>query len=117
MAPIWPAADIEATKAFWERLGFSSRVHQLDYLIVWREPVAEIHFYRDRQGGPTWPDHGAYLRVADADAWRRAFAAAGLPDEGVPRLTGIEDKPWGMREFALVDPNGHLLRVGTPLPG
>ena len=31
------------------------------------------------------------------------------------RLTAVEDKPWGMREFAVVDPNGNLLRVGRPL--
>jgi uncharacterized glyoxalase superfamily protein PhnB len=26
-----------------------------------------------------------------------------------------EDKPWGMREFAVVDPDGSLLRIGTPV--
>jgi catechol 2,3-dioxygenase-like lactoylglutathione lyase family enzyme len=115
MAPIWPTADLGGTRAFWTRLGFASRVHEPDYLIVWRDPAAEIHFYRDRDGGPAWPDHGAYLRIADVDAWHAAFAEADLPAAGVPRLSPVEDKPWGMREFALVDPNGHLLRVGTPL--
>jgi hypothetical protein len=27
-------------------------------------------------------------------------------------LEAVEDKPWGMREFAIVDPNGTLIRVG-----
>jgi uncharacterized glyoxalase superfamily protein PhnB len=26
----------------------------------------------------------------------------------------IKDTPWGMREFAVVDPSGNLLRIGTP---
>jgi hypothetical protein len=24
----------------------------------------------------------------------------------------LEDKPWGLREFAVVDPDGNLLRIG-----
>ena len=39
----------------------------------------------------------------------------GLAAEGIPRVTAPEDKPWGMREFALVDPSGNLIRVGHDL--
>jgi hypothetical protein len=28
------------------------------------------------------------------------------------RLHEIEDKPWGMREFTVVDPAGNAVRVG-----
>jgi hypothetical protein len=24
----------------------------------------------------------------------------------------LEDKPWGLREFAVVDPDGNLIRIG-----
>ena len=24
----------------------------------------------------------------------------------------LEDKPWGLREFAILDPDGNLLRIG-----
>jgi hypothetical protein len=24
----------------------------------------------------------------------------------------LENKPWGLREFAIVDPDGNLLRIG-----
>jgi uncharacterized glyoxalase superfamily protein PhnB len=34
------------------------------------------------------------------------MAAAGLP------ATGIEDQPWGMREFVLTDPSGNRVRIG-----
>ena len=26
------------------------------------------------------------------------------------------DKPWGMREMLIQDPDGHILRIGSPLP-
>ncbi len=34
------------------------------------------------------------------------------PKQGIPRMDAIENKPWGLREFALVDEDGNLLRVG-----
>lgn len=39
-----------------------------------------------------------------------------LPAAGIPRLVRAENKPWGMRELALVDPNGNLIRAGQELP-
>jgi hypothetical protein len=27
-------------------------------------------------------------------------------------MEALEDKPWGLREFALVDPDGNLVRIG-----
>jgi hypothetical protein len=27
-------------------------------------------------------------------------------------MEALEDKPWGLREFALVDPEGNLVRIG-----
>ena len=51
-------------------------------------------------------------RVLDAESIYRAFALAELPRRGIPRLDALEDKPWGMREFAMVDPDGNLIRIG-----
>ena len=56
-----------------------------------------------------------YIRVSDAEALSRAFASAELPRSGIPRQDALEDKPWGMREFAIVDADGNLLRIGQTL--
>jgi hypothetical protein len=37
------------------------------------------------------------------------------PQKGIPRLDALADKPWGMREFAIIDPDGNLLRIGQTL--
>jgi hypothetical protein len=40
--------------------------------------------------------------------------ALDLPVEGIPRLHGApEDTDYRLREFALVDPDGNLLRIGS----
>ena len=56
------------------------------------------------------------LRVDDVDALHAAFAAAGLPasNRGMPRLTAPVTQPWGLREAALVDMDGNLLRLLSP---
>ncbi len=32
-------------------------------------------------------------------------------------MDALEDKPWGLREFAVVDPDGKLLRIGQVIDG
>ncbi len=44
-----------------------------------------------------------------------AFGGPGLPRVGIPRLEPVEDKPWRMREFALIDEDGNLVRIGRPI--
>lgn len=114
--PILPARDLGATEAFYARLGFRrGALHEArGYLILGRDAV-ELHFFRAPEHDPATCDHGAYLRLEDAGTLSEEWAALGLPDEGIPRLHGAQDKPWGMRELAVVDPDGNLIRAGTPL--
>ena len=110
--PILPSNDLQQTRDFYRRLGF--RVwfdgrNWPDYEIVSRGDIV-IHFFNNETCHAH--DAGCYWRTADADALYRECVALGLPSEGVPRLSRIENTPWGMREFALVDPSGNLIRIG-----
>ena len=111
--PILPARSMESTLAFYRRLGFNVEVASPagDYAIAVRGTL-EIHFFAHAALIPRESAFGCYFRVHDVDALFEAFAAVGLPHDGIPRLTTPEDKPWGMREFALVDENGTLIRIG-----
>ena len=109
--PILPTLDLEATLAFFERLGFEVCLRQIDpdvYAIVRREGV-EIHFSgsADRHIAE---NSACYIRVDDAQGLYEEYL--GLRIE---RLGPIEDKPWGMREFHLIDPSGNLIRIGQPM--
>lgn len=59
-------------------------------------------------------DHAyfAYLRVDDADDCLAQVTAAGYAP-----VHPIEDKPWGMREFALRTPEGFRLTIGHVIEG
>jgi len=52
----------------------------------------------------------AYVYVDDVDALHAEFMA-----KGVPHLDPVQDQTWGMREFAVTDPDGNTLRFGQEL--
>jgi catechol 2,3-dioxygenase-like lactoylglutathione lyase family enzyme len=115
--PILPSRDLAETRAFYEKLGFASwwgGRAPWDYEIVSRGNLV-VHFFTDSDLVPGESDSSCYWRVDDADALHREFAALGIPIAGIPRLTAPADEPWGMREFALVDPSGNLIRIGHDL--
>ena len=114
--PTLPARDMPATLDFYRQLGFDAEVVSPDgaYAIADRGSL-ELHFFAHPLLQPEQSAFGAYLRVQDVDALYLAWAEVGLPTQGIPRLMPLEDKPWGMREFALIDLDGSLLRVGQEI--
>jgi len=116
VAPILPARDLAATSAFYERLEFEQTgLWPGEYLIVSRGEVW-LHFFSSPALDPWSSDSGCYVYVEDADALFAEFGALSLPDQGIPRLHGPpKDTDYGLREFALVDPDGNLLRIGSRL--
>lgn len=114
--PILPSRDLLETLAFYGRLGFEGEVIGAadDYAILTRG-LLELHFFLHPTLSPAESWAGCYLRVADVDAMYLAFAEAALPRQGIPRMDAVENTPWGMREFAVVDADGNLLRVGQEI--
>ncbi|KMK65628.1 VOC family protein [Puniceibacterium sp. IMCC21224] len=116
ICPILPSRDFDVTEAFYARLGFATRYKQTgQYLLMTHDPV-EVHFFAHPAHEAATCDHGAYLRPADVDAFSAEVETLGLPRDGTfPKFMPAEDKPWGMREAALWDPDGNLLRVGQEI--
>lgn len=74
-----------------------------------------MHFFAYEELLPSENYAQCYWRVKQVDALYAECKGANLPRFGAPRLETVEDKPWGMREFAIVDPNGNLVRIGQEL--
>jgi len=103
------------------------------------DDAVEVHLSRRDDHDPRTTANMVYLRVRDADVvYRRLHdelaaegrlylaPAGGLTSElardlraredageDLTRLHEIEDKPWGQREFGVIDPAGTLVRVGS----
>lgn len=104
--PVLPAGDWNESVAFWSRLGFEIEGPHHDYVVA-RRGELEVHLYADTGIDCFTNNSFCYLRVDNAAALRAEWQEAGV----VP-LAAMEDKPWGMREFHVVDPAGNLVRVG-----
>jgi catechol 2,3-dioxygenase-like lactoylglutathione lyase family enzyme len=111
--PILPCRSVSATVAFYQRLGFEGGAHESnhEYAILQRGAV-ELHFFTHKELIPAESFAGCYIRVLDVESIYSAFLQSQLPSAGIPRMDSLENKPWGLREFAVVDLDGNLLRIG-----
>ncbi|UCU95797.1 bleomycin resistance protein [Hydrogenophaga taeniospiralis] len=111
--PTLPCRFVSATVAFYKRLGFDGGAHEFNggYAIL-RRGAVELHFFTHEELVPADSSAGCYIRVLDVEEIFRSFSSSQLPRIGIPRMDALEDKPWGLREFAVVDLDGNLLRIG-----
>ncbi len=108
VAAIIPVRDMAVSVAFYERLGFVGRPYDDggSYVFMSRD---DITFHLNRMETLEWTFNpmGVYFYVSDVDVFYDEAVAA-----GVTTLEAPEDEPWRMREFAVSDPDGTLLRFG-----
>ena len=118
--PILPSRDLSETLLFYEALGFENRgaaPETWDYLILGRGDIW-LHFARQADLDPLTSASSCYLYVDDADALHAQWAAVVVPDESTgSRVVAPATTVYGMREFAVVDRSGNLVRVGTQVAG
>ena len=115
--PNLPSRDLDATARFYARLGFEQSFHDAGWMVLRRGPL-ELEFFPYPRLDPRANIASCCLRVSDARALHAAFASAAdlaTSPRSTPRLTSPVDHAWGFREFAVVDPDGNLLRCLEPL--
>lgn len=107
---ILPCADLDASQAFYERLGFAVASDYGNYRLLDDGRGGRLHL-REQKG---WPPRieanpfGLYLYVEDVDVAAERVREL-IIEPGTPRRT-----PWGTYEFAVSDPSGVLVRIGRP---
>jgi catechol 2,3-dioxygenase-like lactoylglutathione lyase family enzyme len=115
LAAILPCNDLDASEAFYARLGFTRAVGDIplpgadDYRILSDGRGTSLHLNRAVEGWlvPGKNPFGLYLYAEDVDLVAREFSGEVI--EKKP-----QHKPWGMYEFALSDPDDTLVRIGWP---
>lgn len=113
--PVLPSRSLRRTVAFYDRLGFDGRLLAADTYAILNRGDLELHFFPHPDLEPSECYAGGYMRVAEVDALFHDLSSAQLPTHGIPRLEPVENKPWHMREFALVDEDGNLVKFGQEL--
>ncbi len=115
MTPIVPCNDLDASEAFYNRLGFFQDADTDDphgeYRILGDGHGAFVHLNPAVEGWvvPGRNPFGVYLYTPQVDE-----VAARVRDEIIGNTKAPAHQDWGMYEFALSDPDGVLVRVGWP---
>lgn len=109
--PKIPMRDKRVTREFYiNKLGFrNAGSGEYDgYLIVARDAV-EIHFFEFQNLEPKENYSGVYIRTADIDSLYQSFLDNNV---SIHPNGGLATKPWGQKEFAVLDPDNNLLTFG-----
>jgi catechol 2,3-dioxygenase-like lactoylglutathione lyase family enzyme len=117
MTAILPCNNLDASERFYNRLGFARSDRERpapgeadSYRLLCNGRGGYLHLTDAVEGWlvPGRNPFGLYLYLEDVDALAAEFRSEILGKRGP------EDKPWGMYEFALSDPDETLVRVGWP---
>jgi catechol 2,3-dioxygenase-like lactoylglutathione lyase family enzyme len=104
-----PARDFALSKRFYEDLGFTIKWSDSDlaYLHCGDCSFLLQNFYNPEHAG----NFMMHLLVADVEAWWHHVEKSQLPAKYDVRAEPPDDRPWGMRDFTIVDPTGVLWRI------
>ncbi len=119
VAPVLPVRNVAEALRHYRRLGFQARPYLEPGLSTEDNPSygylawgqVEIHLSGFDQLDPKTTTSVCYLFVDDAEALYAAWSTAGVEGRFRPPI----DTTYGKREFGYVDPDGNLLRVGSPV--
>ena len=109
--PKLPMRDKTATKDFYvNKLGFQifGSADYDDYLMVEKDNI-QIHFFKFKELDPKENYGQVYIRTNDIDNLYQSL----LDNKVAIHPNGmLQTKPWGQKEFALLDPDNNLLTFG-----
>jgi catechol 2,3-dioxygenase-like lactoylglutathione lyase family enzyme len=116
LAPVLPVRNVRAALEHYRRLGFDTKAYaeaagdDAVYGFLQRDRI-ELHLSRTPDLQCDRNTSAVYVYVDDADALHAEWTAAGAGG----RLHAPEDTPYHLREFAYIDPDGNLLRIGSEM--
>lgn len=110
LTPMLQSGDLARTEAWYrDTLGFAVAGRSEGWLRLERDAAALMFMSNDQMGSPA-ATATQYIRVDDVDALWATLA------DRVTAEWGPETYSYGMREFALRDPDGYLLSFGQAVP-
>jgi len=109
IAPVLPVADVDAAAVYYrDKLGFTIRSVMPDsstYWVIAERGLVEIHLVNK-----DWPS-GDCILVDSVDQMAEELKARGAKFESGPM-----NQEYDMRDFAVTDLDGSLIRFWQPLP-
>ena len=109
LTPQLAVADVaRAERWYRELLGLEPGFVRESFAAV-GNPGAQIYLCRSDLPAAPPPRATCCVTVDDADVFHALYR-----ERGARIVEPIATQPWGVREFTLVDPDGHRFRIGHP---
>jgi hypothetical protein len=112
--PKLPMRNKAITKAYYlDKLGFQDfgDADYPDYLIVQKDSV-QIHFFGFKDLDPKENYGQVYIRTDDIDEFYQFLLDR---KTGIHPAGHLQIKPWGQKEFSVLDPDNNLLTFGQSM--
>ena len=112
--PKLPMRDKSVTKDYYvNKLGFQIFGDNdfEDYLMIYKDNI-QIHFFEFKDLDPATNYGQVYIRTNDIETLYQKFLEMKIT---IHPNGPLAIKPWGQREFALLDPDNNLLTFGQPI--
>ncbi len=107
--PKLPMRDKNVTRDFYvDKLGFKEIGDYEGYLMVQKDKI-EIHFFEFKELDPKENYGQVYIRTDNIDDFYQALLVNKIRIHPNGKL---ESKPWGQKEFSILDPDTNLLTFG-----
>lgn len=109
--PKLPMRNKSVTRDFYlNKLGFEEfgSADFDGYLMVQKDKI-QIHFFEFKDLDPAENYGQVYIRTDEIDEWYRLALDKQI---NMPAAGHLEIKPWGQKEFSLLDPDNNLLTFG-----
>ena len=105
-----PARDFAVSMRFYQDLGFDLAWSDDDlaYLRHGNSSFLLQNFYNEEHAR----NFMMHLLVEDVDAWWHQIQGLGIASKYGTKTEPPQDRPWGIRDFVIVDPTGVLWRIG-----
>ena len=104
--------DKMLTKEFYlNQLSFELISDYRDYILLKKDQI-EIHFFEFKTLNPLENYGQVYIRVIDIDKLYKSLLDKSI---AIHPNGHLEVKPWGQKEFSLLDPDNNLLTFGQAI--
>jgi hypothetical protein len=110
--PKLPMRNKSLTKEFYlNQLSFELMADYGDYILLKKDQI-EIHFFEFKTLNPLENYGQVYIRVLDIDDLYKYLKDKNI---SIHPNGNLEVKPWGQKEFSLLDPDNNLLTFGEAI--
>ena len=107
-----PMRQKELTSAFYKKLGFTDFGNEFDLYLMLQKDDLQLHFFEFKDLVPDDNYGQIYIRTTSIENLYNIFIENKVP---IHPNGNLEEKPWGQKEFSILDPDSNLITFGETL--